>query len=261
MKARKDRILNDRFGLRRLIMGMVALSGLASPAGGELATEEIIALARSYLASDDRLEQVTTIKFRGVLELLSDGSARDVTILLKKPLMQRREVYGEHVTERTAINDFDGWIQLVNNANPSDWSMNYLQTPEMKRLRANTVENLYFYEGIDRLRGEIVNEGKVRKDGRDAYFLVFRYDEDIFFERYFDSETGELISTIVDDGSEMKEIGEFIVNGIKFPEKIVSLRNGDIINSFVFLDIQVNEEIDDAQFNPPQYKPSSIPEK
>ena len=104
--------------------------------------------------------------------------------------------------------------------------------------------------------GVVINKGRVRKSGRVANLLVFQYEDDLFFERYFDVETGELIATVTDQGLEMRELGEIIVEGVRFPDRVVSLINGEVVNTVFFDEIKVNEEIDQDAFKMPSLLPS-----
>ena len=224
----------------------------------ELTAEEIIAKARDYLGSDDKLRGIRTIQYSGVFESPANGDTGYISIYLRKPLMQRMVVVNGVVTETTAINDFDGWKSRTNKNDPDGWAMFILNLSEMKRMRANTWENLNFFEGIEHLKGRIINKGKLRKDSRDAHLLVFEYDDDIYYERYFDAKTGELISTINDKGVEIKEVGEILENGIRFPEKVITLVDGEVINQVTFHEILLNEELDESIFDFPSLYPTIL---
>ncbi len=224
----------------------------------KLTTEEVIAKAREYLGGEEKLESIRTIQYQGVFESPLSSSSGYISIYLRKPLMQRMEVLNGSVTETTAINDFEGWKRSVDNTNPNEWAFVILTLSELKRMRANTWENLNFFTGIERLRGRVINKGPTRKDSQDAYLLIFEYDEGLYYERYFNIETGELISTINNNGVEIKEVGEIVVDGIRFPEKVITLVDGDIANIVTFMEILINEELDESLFDIPSLYPSSL---
>lgn len=222
----------------------------------KLSSDQIIANARKYLGSEEKLESISTIQYQGVFESPLGGGSGYISIYLRKPLMQRMEVVNGSITETTAINDFEGWKRRVDNNVPNDWAFVILNLAELKRMRANTWENLNFFTGIEHLKGRVINKGPTRKDSRNAYLLIFEYDEGIYYERYFDAETGELISTINQNGVEIKEVGEIMVDGIRFPEKVMTLVDGEIANIVTFVDIYLNEELDESLFDIPSLYPS-----
>ena len=224
----------------------------------KLTTEEVIAKAREYLGGDEKLESISTIQYKGVFESPVSGDSGYISILLKKPLMQRMEVLNGTVTETTAINDFEGWKRSLDSTDPNGWAFIILNLSELKRMRANTWENLNFFTGIERLRGRVINKGPTRKDGRKAYLLVFEYDEGIYYERYFDIVTGELISTINKNGVEIKEVGEIMVDGIRFPEKVITLVDSEVANIVTFVEVLLNEELSESLFDVPSMYPSSL---
>ena len=49
--------------------------------------------------------------------------------------------------------------------------------------------------------------------------LVFIHSDEIIFTRYFDKANGRLVKTVTDNKSEIREEGEIIVSGIRFPRK------------------------------------------
>ena len=222
----------------------------------KLTIEEVITNAREYLGDEEKLENIRTIEYQGVFESPLGGGSGYISIYLRKPLMQRMEVVNGSITETTAINDFDGWKRRVDNNAPDDWAFVILNLAELKRMRANTWENLNFFTGIEHLKGRVINKGPTRKGSRNAYLLIFEYDEGIYYERYFDAETGELISTINQNGVEIKEVGEIMVDGIRFPKKLITLVDSEIANIVTFVEIFINEELDESLFDVPSLYPS-----
>lgn len=217
----------------------------------EATVDEIVTMARDYLGGDEKLASIQTITYRGEFENTTNLNTGEINIFLEKPLRQRMEVIDGEFSEITAIDDYDGWKQRKNRGNAADWAFVVLPVGELKRMRANTWENLNFFRGIEKLRGEVIHKGKTRKDGRDAYLLLFRYDDEVFYERYFDVATGELIATVNDQGIEIREMGEMRINGIRFPEKVVTLYEGEVINTVTFTEILINENLSDSLFEMP----------
>ena len=122
-------------------------------------------------------------------------------------------------------------------------------------MRANTWENLSFFRGIEKRRGEVKDLGKSTVDGKGCRKLVFDHGDGIQFTRYFDDATGRLVLTETENGISIREEDETVVNGIKFPRKIISaskLADGtERVVSIVFDKITVNEAFADSLFEVP----------
>ncbi len=217
--------------------------------------DEIIAKARQHIGSEEALDSIKSIHFKGKFIATNRGTEGLIEILFQKPFQQRLDVFEGESVLTTALNGYDGWNRRFSTTNPKSWDLEILSADDLKRMRANTHDNLFFFTGLEKLRGKIVDEGVVNKDGREAHVLVFRYDAKIFYKRYFDVKTGDLISTINDQGLEIKEVGQMVVDEVRFPEKVVSLINGEIVNTVEFTEIILNEDFDSTYFDLPDFAP------
>lgn len=227
--------------------------------------DEVIAKARAHLGGDSNLDAIVTIQYFGRFEVHpqeEEASSEDedregtIQIILEKPMRQRQVVKQKDVVRITVVDNYDGWRSIKRLNEPDKLELQILGTGELKRLRANTFENLSFFSGIEKLQGKIIDKGEVMKDGRSAHLLVFQYADDIYYERYFDVETGELIATVTDQGIEMREKGKVVIAGVKFPDRVESLVEGNQFNTVFFEEIIVNEAIDDSLFEMPSFIPS-----
>ena len=73
----------------------------------------------------------------------------------------------------------------------------------------------------------------------------------IYFDRYFDSSTGELVYTEIESGEGIEESGELFVDGIRFPKSVTTHLDGEQ-RSFVEFDlIEVNPDLPDSLFVQP----------
>ena len=217
--------------------------------------DEIIAKARQHIGSEEALDSIKSIHFKGIFIAANRGTEGTIEIRFQKPFQQRLDVFEGESVLTTALNGYDGWNRRFSTKNPKSWDLEILSAADLKRMRANTHDNLYFFTGLEKLRGKIVDEGVKNKDGREAHLLVFRYDDKIFYKRYFDVKTGDLISTINDLGLEIKEVGQMVVDEVRFPQKVVSLRDGEIVNTVEFTEIILNEEFDNSYFDLPDFAP------
>jgi len=123
--------------------------------------------------------------------------------------------------EITALDDYDSWQKLQDAKNPSTWKLT-LQSPDtIKRLRANTKENLTFYRDPEG-KVEIIDLGMTQLDGHEAHKVAFKHAETIIFYRYFDSKTGRLMRTETEQGGYIVEEGEIMAGGLRFPKKLIN---------------------------------------
>ena len=235
---------------------IVVSSTIGFPLRGELSTDQIIAKARDYLGGDTQLRAVETIQFQGTFTTHEGEGKGEILIYLKKPFKQRLDVIRAHdgIVETTAINDIDGWGRRANEKDADDWTIRILGMGELKRMRANTFDNLNFYSGIEQLGGSIINRGIVKKDGKNAYLLHFKYDKTIHYKRYFEVTTGKLLATVNDKGIEIKDIDEFIVDGIRFPREQIRIENGKMKDTLTFTKIVINAPLDDKIFELPSLR-------
>ncbi|RME66773.1 MAG: hypothetical protein D6781_14555 [Verrucomicrobia bacterium] len=237
-------------------VGFALLPLLGVPAGFAAASaeaEEIIARARAHIGRDEVLDAVQSIRFTGTI-LMENGLSGDIEIIVRKPMHQRVEITLGRVREITGLSDYDGWRKLEPIGSPEDWQLTLLEAPQIQRLRANTVENIGFFKGTELDGGRVEVLGEEEVDGVPCVKVSFKHGRFVEFVRYFDRETGKLVLTKVDDGSVLREKGEMIVDGIKFPKELETTTPAGK-STIVFTRIQVNEEFPDALFDVPLLMP------
>jgi len=237
----------------------------ASPLRAETA-EQWIAKARAYLGRESDLNAVTSIHFIGRLETTEQvPSAGDKTLLVnqavtlpaeiifQKPCQQLVILTKPGSIETKALDDYDGWAKSANAQNPKQWRLTLLEVPEIRQLRANTWENLNFFAGLEKKGGRVQLGGEVTVDGVACVEVSFIHTDDIIFQRYFDRATGRLVKTETGRGSEIREEGEIVVSGIRFPAKVISKSAGGQIATITFDKVILNERIPATEFAVPGY--------
>lgn len=217
-------------------------------------TEEVIAKAREYLGGDEAIDRIESIYYIGTFES-SDGATGEMSIIFKKPMQQRIEVNRGDLSEVSVLNELDGWRKVFDPDDKKRWSITFHEPARVRELQANTWENLNFFRNIERRRGRIENEGLVEIDGSQAAKLVFRHPHNITFTRYFDMDTGRLVMTETHDGSEIREYGRMVVDGVVFPERIVMRRDDELVNEIRFSEVRINEDFDESLFEVPSMTP------
>lgn len=241
--------------MKKILLTLSILPIMASLAGAVVPdTEEVITKAREYLGGDQAIERIESIKYTGTYES-TDGASGELSIIFKKPMLQRIEVSRGEFSEVSVLNELDGWRKVFDPENQGRWSIHFLEPARIRELQANTWENLNFFRNIEKRRGRIENEGVVELEGEQVVKLVFWHPREISFTRYFDPETGRLIMTETHDGAEIREYGEVIVDGVLFPERIVMKRPDNLVNEIRFTEITVNDKVDDSLFAVPSMRP------
>jgi len=224
----------------------------------------VVGLARAYLGPDSTLEAITSIHFVGNLERIDPDHADKgpmrgtIDLIFAKPLRQRQVVRLPEATETTVLDGYDAWDILQDKNDPAKHVLTYLGAGDIKLIRASTWENLYFYR--DR-SGDVAVEdvGPATADGVACERVDFTHGPGIVFERYFDRDTGRLVSTL--RGKEtIRESGEIRANGVRFPKKVVSVQKTasgkDLVSTVVFDSVTLNEPIGPELFAAPSLLPS-----
>jgi outer membrane lipoprotein-sorting protein len=254
-----------------LLLGGAAL-GVVLPASAQTAAP-IIARARAYLGSDAALSSVTSVHFSGYMEQGNaepdkpQSSKVSIEIIFQKPYQQRIEANGAEMADTTALDGYAAWQQTMDLKDPSRWKLSVLGPDQIKRLRANTWENLNFFKDIEKRGGAVEFLGPATVDRQPAVKLAFRHDAGIVFYRYFDPESGRLLLTETEQNGSIREEGEIMVNGLRFPQKVTQTLKGVDAKGrpveqklvIIFDRITLNEAFPESIFEMPLTGPSSTP--
>lgn len=217
--------------------------------------EQWIAKARARFGSESVLNGVTAIHFFGQLE--TDATTKmPVDIVFQKPLQQRITIRGPKVIEITTLDGYDAWQKRTNAENRAQWQVTLLDAGQIKRLRAQTWDNLNFFTGIEKMGGTVRLGGDATVDGVDCVKLVFTYLQNMVLTRYLEKSTGRLVKTETENGTEIREEGEQIVSGIRFPRKLVNKEAGGKVITFSLDQVVVNEAVPASEFAVPSLQPN-----
>jgi hypothetical protein len=251
---------------RHLFAGLSLLAATILPVRAQSA-EEWIAKARSYLGGEKALSAVRSIHFTGTLEtservpsetdkntMVSRPVSVPVDIVFEKPFRQKVTIMGPKVVESTALDGYDAWQKLSNPANPAQWELKLLGAGQVRRLRANTLENLAFYSTREMPGCVVQVGGNVQVDGVACVKLVFTHAGGVVFKRYFEQATGRLIKTDTENGTEIREEGEMVVAGIRFPKRVVNKAADGALTTISFDKIVINEVFPADTFTVPSLR-------
>jgi len=232
--------------LRRCV-GLVALLPLLAVAVAAADAGSVVTQARKYLGKDRDLDEVRTLHYRGRVEVAAGGKTESGSfeMLLQKPLQNLTiQVIGDRRTT-IGLDDMSGWVRVESVAKPALCRTEVLDLPQLRNLRAQTLENLLFFRGMDKSGVKVEFRGESVVDGRHVSTLAFAHPHGIVYSRSFDSATGQLLVTEVPGGVRMREEGDQLVSGIRFPKRLVSTnKNPDGSEaevSIYFDEIKVNE--------------------
>lgn len=250
--------MTSRFVSLACVGLLLAVRAAAGPA------DVWITKARSFLGTEQALDAVQSVHFTGKLELTemvpsaADPTVRTprlvtlpVDIVFQRPDRQRIQVRAEAVEDTTALDGYDGWNLRVNPKNPQQRQLSLLDAGRIKQLRANTWENLHFFRGIEKQGGKVEVRGEEVVDGVACVKLDFAHTPQVSFLRYFDKATGRLVKTVTQEGVEIREEGEQIVGGIRFPKRVGQKAPNGQVTTVVVDRVSLNETFPAAHFAVP----------
>lgn len=216
----------------------------------------IIAKARTYLGSETALNQVTSLHYVGTMMLSSSGDAKQapvgVDIIFQHPSRQRSQLTADNRIEITVLDGYDGWQRVQDPVDASRWTLSLMKPDQIRNLRANVSENLSFFRSVPGRGGSVEDLGAATIDGVSCRKIAFVYSPNIIFYRYFDTDTGRLVLTETKQGESIREQGEIVAGGLKFPKTLVTtLTQADGSVHRVTIDFEkviVNEIFPDSLF-------------
>lgn len=209
----------------RLLLVVLTAATAGVLHGAEL---PIIAKARAYLGTEAALNSVRSIHYIGTLVTNDPSDSKKQTraaieIVLRKPDEQRVTITSDKTVETTALDDYDGWTRVTAVNDPTKWQQTLLGADGIKRLRANTWENVAFYRGLEQEGGSVEDLGRKTVDGIECEKVAFIHAPNIVFYRYFDVATGRIVYSETESGGSIREQGEIVVDGVRFPKSIVTV--------------------------------------
>lgn len=239
----------------------------ALPGRADEVADRWVAKARAYLGSDAALDAVRSLHFQGSFasteqvpdpadpkKLIEQPVRVAIDIIFQQPMQQRQVLRSDRVERVTALDDYDGWERVADLTGKNKSRLTLLDTMSIKRLRATTIENLSFYSSRVGSR-QIQFIGEETVEGVPCVKLSFTHGGNIVFLRYFEQSTGRLVKTVVEGGGEIREEGEFLVSGVRFPKKVINQAPGGRSTTITFEQIAVNETLPPESFAVPVLGP------
>lgn len=253
--------------VRLLFLLAVMVTAAALPASADEAANRWITKARSFLGSEQALNSVKSLHFEGSFagtEQVPDPTDAKKTIeqpvrvgidiIFQSPMQQRQTLKSEKIERVSALDGYDGWERVAQVSGNNAARLTLLDVGSIKRLRATTIENLSFYSPSQSTGRTIQFLGDVAVDGIDCAKLSFTHTDSIVFIRFFDKATGRLVKTEIEGGGEIREEGEMVVNGIRFPRKIMNKSVSGRVTSITFDKVTVNASFPPETFAVPSFQ-------
>lgn len=210
-----------------------AVAVLALPVLASAAEPAILAKARARIGSEAAIERLKSIHYTGTLvttdpkDPTKEMTAK-VDMVFVKPDFQRITAVYDTFVESTALDSYEGWTRVQDGKDATKWRLTLLDADQVKRLRANTWETLAFFRGIERIGGRVEDQGPATIEGVACQKIAFIHSEKIIFYKYFEQATGRLVLTETESGATLREQGELVVDGLRFPKTLVTMvKNGD----------------------------------
>jgi hypothetical protein len=254
-------------GMTSLFRRLLALAVFALPAVLCAGEPPIIARARARLGGDAVLNELRSLHFYGTVAIADAKEPAKVQtgkieLIFQRPDQQKITLTydkavppNEHpLIETTALDSYEGWSRIADATDATKWKLTLLDAERVKQLRASTWESLYYFRGLERVGGKVEDQGTTLKDGVTCQKIAFIHGPKLVFYRYFDAATGRLVVTETDAGMAIRESGETVVSGIRFPKTTVTSQTaGDKVSTvtITYDRIVVNEAIPAAQFAVP----------
>lgn len=226
--------------------------------------EEWIAKARAAVGTEKALSAITSVRFIGTVETVQKVPSKtdpakmeEVTIRLaidiscQKPYRQRIVLRTGKSIETTVLDGYDGWFRRAESGKEDQSQIVLLESPQIRRLRANTWEELSFYRGIEARGGRVEYRGEAEVDGKSCVVLAFIHSDSISFTRYFDKATGMRLKSVTESGGEIREEGEILVDGIHYPKVLINKSPDGQTATITFDSVKVNEPLPASEFAMP----------
>ncbi len=221
---------------------------------GEDSDEEIIQstieLARSYLGDGDKLDSIKSIHYKGSL-LYSTGDLGSIEMVYQAPMRHKMVAVVNNREEVSVLDGSEGWTSYKRVGDSVFLGMEIFDPVRILIMQASVRDSLGFYQAPKTRNGAISYEGKETINGHECNVLTYDYGDSIGYRRYIDAETGQLRKTLDSKGVEYFEEGEIVVDGIRFPKKLISTfptAIGSQTMEFAYSEVVVNKLLPDSDF-------------
>lgn len=252
MNLASDKTPFSRFWSKVFLLSLLASLVVCATSQASTADPKATAIlkkARDYIGRESDLRKIKSIRYFGKITN-EEGDEGTVEIYIRAPYQQLQIVTLNETVSEFGLDDYVAWRKVYLAGKPDNYQLYPATAEQLKRTRANAFENLNFFSTETTYTRKIDYLGTDTFEGKQVEKVKIRYGK-VFFIRYFDSSTGELLYSEIENGEGIKERGEMIVDGIRFPKGVANFLNGDQVSFVEFELIEVNPEVDDSLFAQP----------
>lgn len=240
--------------IRILVLVTISTISFAALARAAESDEEIIQstieLARSYIGPDEKLDAIESIHYKGSL-LYSSGDLGTIEMVYQKPMRHRMVAVIGGRREISVLDGSEGWTTFERVVDSVPLNMEIFDPIRILIMQASVREAFNFFRKPNTRNGEITYEGKETVKGRECVVLTYYHGDGIAYQRYIDAETGQVHKTLDSKGVEYLEEGEIMVEGLRFPKKMVSTFStaiGSQSMEFAYSSITLNKKLPESDF-------------
>jgi hypothetical protein len=236
------------------LLPCICLIALAAPLfAASPKVNSIVKRARATVGTEAALGGLVTLRMSGWIEP-AESKVPGATILIisRKPCSQRLEVKVDDLVETTILDGEAGCIIRSNLSDTDQRSqMRTMTEKELQRVVFNT-RQLFSFFGADFKSGERIKyKGIEQRRGVRCHKLLYSYPDGLSTTRYFAVNDDTLVSTVTDQGVESVEVGERIVDGIKFPKRVEYYQDNKMLHTMVISEVKVNKPLKRGIFTIP----------
>jgi hypothetical protein len=162
------------------------------------------------------------------------------------------EVKVDDMVETTILDGKSGCIIRSNLSDTEKRSQMRTMLEEELNRAAFSTRQLFSFYSADFKSGEAIQyKGIEQRRGVRCHKLLYSYPDGISTTRYFAVNDDTLVSTVTDKGVESVEIGERIVDGIKFPKRVEYYEGNKMLHTVVINKVEVNKPLKAGIFTIP----------
>jgi len=243
--------MNSQIRILGLITISTVFTTLAKAAeSDEEIIQSTIELARSYVGPDEKLDAIESVHYKGSL-LYSSGDLGTIEMVYQKPMRHRMVAVIGGRKEISVLDGSEGWTTFERVVDSVPLSMEIFDPIRILIMQASVREAFSFFRKPNIRNGEITYEGKETVKGRECVVLTYYHGDGIAYQRYIDAETGQVHKTLDSKGVEYLEEGELMVDGLRFPKKMVSTFStaiGSQSMEFAYSSIALNKKLPESDF-------------
>jgi len=209
-----------------------------------------IELARSYLGDSEKLDAIDCIHYKGSL-LYSTGDLGTIEMVYQEPMRQKMIAVVNGRREISVLDGSEGWTTFERVGDSLPLGMEIFDPIRILIMQAAVREAFSFYRKPDVRNGNIYYDGKESVKGHECIILTYDHGDGIAYRRFIDAETGQLRKMFDSKGVEYYDEGEIVVDGIRFPKKMISIfatALGGQTMEFSYNSITLNKKLPNSEF-------------